>query len=135
MDIYFDLLLHSIGFALIFRTRIPNQIVNFVLIIFYIFSTIQLVIVGYKWQYVPLYVIIFIITTMHIFNMESKYKITKVVYYYLMFLIIGISATLVYILPIPKFEIENKQYSVGYEEFHFVVSGREQPKAFYELCN
>ena len=52
-----------------------------------------------------------------------------------MFLIIGISATLVYILPIPKFEIENKQYSVGYEEFHIVVSDREQPKAFYELSN
>ena len=135
MDIYFDLLLHSIGFALIFRTRIPNQIVNFVLIIFYFFSTIQLVIVGYKWQYIPLYVIIFVITTMHFFKMESKYKITKVVYYFLMFLIIGISATLVYILPIPKFEIENKQYSVGYEEFHIVVSDREQPKAFYELSN
>ena len=115
MDIYFDLLLHSIGLALIFRTRIPYQIVNLVLIIFYISSSIQLVIIGYKWQYVPLYIIIFTITTMHVLNMESKYKITKIVYYFSIFLFLGISAALVYILPIPKFEIENKQYSVGYE--------------------
>ena len=117
MDIYFDLLLHSIVFALIFRTRIPNQIVNFVLIIFFFFSTIQLVIVGYKWQYVPLYVIIFIITTMHFFNMESKYKITKVFYYFLMFLIIGIGATLTYILPVPKFEIEIKNILLDMRSF------------------
>ena len=116
MDRYFDVILHSIVFVLIFRSRIPYQIVNFGLIIFYTVSIIQLIFVGYKWQYVPLYVIIFIITTMHFFNMESKYKITKVVYYFLMFLIIGISAHS-YILPIPKFEIENKQYSVGMKNF------------------
>ena len=135
MDIYFDVLLLSIAFLLIFRTRITYQIVNLVLIIFYIVSIMQLLIVGFKWQYVPLYVIIFIITTLHFFNIEIKNKFAKIVYYFFIFLVIGISATLVYILPVPKFNIEGKQYSVGYEEFHVVVSDRKQPKAFYELSN
>ncbi len=135
MDIYFDVLLLSIAFLLIFRTRITYRIVNLALIIFYIVSIMQLLIVGFKWQYVPLYVIIFIITTLHFFNIEIKNKFAKIVYYFLIFLFTGISATLVYILPVPKFNIEGKQYSVGYEEFHVVVSDREQPKAFYELSN
>ena len=135
MDIYFDVLLYSIGFVLIFRTQISYRIVNFALIIFYIVLIMQIVIVGYKWQYVPLYVIIFIITTLQSTNMEIKNKFAKIMYYFLIFLVIGISATLVYILPVPKFDIEDKKYSVGYEEFHVVVSDREQPKAFYELSN
>ena len=113
----------------------PYQIVNFGLIIFYITSIIQLLIVGYKWQYVPLYLIIFIITALYFFNIEIKNKFSKVIYYVLIISIIGIGVTLTYILPVPKFEIENKKYSVGYEEFHVVVSDREQPKAFYELSN
>ena len=135
MDIYFDVLLHSIGFVLIFRTRISYRIVNFALLILYIASIIQLIFVGYKWQYVPLYVIIFIFTTLHFLNTEIKNKFSKVIYYVLIISIIGIGVTLTYILPVPKFEVENKKYSVGYEEFHVVVSDREQPKAFYELSN
>ena len=135
MDIYFDVLLHSIGFVLIFRTRISYRIVNFALLILYIASIIQLIFVGYKWQYVPLYIIIFIITTLHFLNTEIKNKFSKVIYYVLIISIIGIGVTLTYILPVPKFEVENKKYSVGYEEFHVVVSDREQPKAFYELSN
>lgn len=135
MDIYFDVLLHSIGFVLIFRTRISYRIVNFALLILYIASIIQLIFVGYKWQYVPLYIIIFIVTTLHFLNTEIKNKFSKVIYYVLIISIIGIGVTLTYILPVPKFEVENKKYSVGYEEFHVVVSDREQPKAFYELSN
>ena len=135
MDIYFDVLLHSFGFVLIFRTRISYRIVNFALLILYIASIIQLIFVGYKWQYVPLYIIIFIVTTLHFLNTEIKNKISKVIYYVLIISIIGIGVTLTYIFPVPKFEVENKKYSVGYEEFHVVVSDREQPKAFYELSN
>ena len=135
MDIYFDVLLHSIGFVLIFRTRISYRIVNFALLILYIASIIQLIFVGYKWQYVPLYIIIFIITTLHFLNTEIKNKFPKVIYYVLIISIIGIGVTLTYIFPVPKFEVENKKYSVGDEEFHVVVSDREQPKAFYELSN
>ena len=79
MDIYFDVLLHSIGFVLIFRNRISYRIVNFALLILYIASIIQLIFVGYKWQYVPLYVIIFIITTLHFLNTEIKNKFSKVI--------------------------------------------------------
>ena len=135
MDIYFDVLLHSFGFVLIFRTRISYRIVNFALLILYIASIIQLIFVGYKWQYVPIYIIIFIVTTLHFLNTDIKNKFSKVIYYVLIISIIGIGVTLTYIFPVPKFEVENKKYSVGYEEFHVVVSDREQPKAFYELSN
>ncbi len=133
MDIYFDVILHSIVLVLIFRSRIRYQIVNFGLIIFYTASIIQLIFVGYKWQYVPLYVIICTITTLHFFNIEIKNRFSKVFYYVLIISIIGIGVTLTYIFPIPKFAIENKQYSVGYEELHVVVSDREQLKHFMNL--
>ena len=45
------------------------------------------------------------------------------------------SGLLIYYLPVPKFTVEDKAYSVGYEELHIVVEGRAQPKAFYELSN
>ena len=45
------------------------------------------------------------------------------------------SGLLIYYLPVPKFTVEDKAYSVGYEEIHIVVEGRAQPKAFYELSN
>ena len=132
---YFDVLILSIGFVLIFRTLVPNRGVNVLLSIFFITSIMQILFVGYKWQYVPIYLIFIIISFLHIFNIKFEQKIVKIGYYILIIVIYGICVALVYILPVPEFEIENKKYSVGYEEFHVVVSDRKQPKAFYELSN
>ena len=135
MEFYFDVLILSIGFVLIFRTLVPNQVVNVLLSIFFIGSIMQILFVGYKWQYVPIYLIFIIISFLHIFNIKFEKKFFKISYYILIIVIYGICVALVYILPVPEFEIENKKYSVGYEEFHIVVSDRKQPKAFYELSN
>ena len=135
MEFYFDVLILSIGFVLIFRTLVPNRVVNVLLSIFFIASIMQILFVGYKWQYVPIYLIFIIISFLHIFNIKFEQKFFKIVYYILIIVIYGICVALVYILPVPEFEIENKKYSVGYEEFHVVVSDRKQPKAFYELSN
>ena len=132
---YFDVLILSIGFVLIFRTLVPNRGVNVLLSIFFIVSIMQILFVGYKWQYVPIYLIFIIISFLHIFNIKIKQKFFKIGYYILIIVIYVICVALVYILPVPEFEIENKKYSVGYEEFHVVVSDRKQPKAFYELSN
>lgn len=135
MEYYFDVLILSIGFVLIFRTLVPKQVVNVLLSIFFIASIIQILFVGYKWQYVPIYLIFIIISFLHIFNIKFEQKFLKIFYYIFIIVIYGICVALVYILPVPEFEIENKKYSVGYEEFHVVVSDRKQPKAFYELSN
>ena len=135
MEFYFDVLILSIGFVLIFRTLVPNRVVNVFLSIFFIASIMQILFVGYKWQYVPIYLIFIIISFLHIFNIKFEQKIVKIGYYILIIVIYGICVALVYILPVPEFEIENKKYSVGYEEFHVVVSDRKQPQAFYELSN
>jgi len=135
MEFYFDVLILSIGFVLIFRILVPNRGVNVLLSIFFIVSIMQILFVGYKWQYVPIYLIFIIISFLHIFNIKIKQKFFKIGYYILIIVIYGICVALVYILPVPEFEIENKKYSVGYEEFHVVVSDRKQPKAFYELSN
>ena len=135
MEFYFDVLILSIGFVLIFRTLVSNRVVNVLLSIFFITSIMQILFVGYKWQYVPIYLIFIIISFLHIFNIKFDKKFFKIGYYILIIVIYGICVALVYILPVPEFEIENKKYSVGYEEFHVVVSDRKQPKAFYELSN
>ena len=135
MEFYFDVLILSIGFVLIFRTLVPNRVVNVFLSIIFIASIMQILFVGYKWQYVPIYLIFISISFLHIFNIKFEQKIVKIGYYILIIVFYGICVALVYILPVPEFEIENKKYSVGYEEFHVVVSDRKQPKAFYELSN
>ena len=135
MEFYFDVLILSIGFVFIFRILVPNRGVNVLLSIFFIGSIMQILFVGYKWQYVPIYLIFIIISFLHIFNIKIEQKFFKIGYYILIIVIYGICVALVYILPVPEFEIENKKYSVGYEEFHVVVSDRKQPKAFYELSN
>jgi len=45
------------------------------------------------------------------------------------------SLMLNYYLPIPSFESNNSQYSVGYEEKYIEIDDRKQPKAFIELSN
>jgi acetyl esterase/lipase len=46
-----------------------------------------------------------------------------------------VSFLVIYFLPIPEFSIENKKYSVGYEEIYINIETRPQPSAFVEISN
>ena len=46
-----------------------------------------------------------------------------------------VSFLVIYFLPIPEFSIEDKKYSVGYEEVYINIEKRPQPSSFVEISN
>ncbi len=70
-----------------------------------------------------------------LFGFKFTNKIFKFVSFTILIILFISSTVLIYFLPIPEFTIENKIYSVGYEEILISVENREQPKAFHELSN
>ena len=134
MDI-FDVILLLIAFTLIFKSRMKYRVFKIVLIIGFLTSVIQVIMVGYKWQYIPIYIIFLSLAIGITLGIKFENKLLKGASFLFLLIIFTISTILVYYLPIPEFTIENKKYSVGYEEFHVVIDERDQPKAFYELSN
>ena len=53
----FDVILLLIAFTLIFKSRMKDRVFKIVLIIGFVTSVIQVIVVGYKWQYIPIYII------------------------------------------------------------------------------
>ena len=131
----FDVILLLITFTLIFKSRIKYRVFKIVLIIGFLTSVIQVIMVGYKWQYIPIYIIFLSLAIGITLGIKFENKLLKGASFLFLLIIFTISTILVYYLPIPEFTIENKKYSVGYEEFHVVIDERDQPKAFYELSN
>ena len=131
----FDVILLLIAFTLIFKSRMKYRVFKIVLIIGFLTSVIQVIMVGYKWQYIPIYIIFLSLAIGITLGIKFENKLLKGASFLFLLIIFTISAILVYYLPIPEFTIENKKYSVGYEEFHVVIDERDQPKAFYELSN
>ena len=131
----FDIFLLLIAFTLIFKSRMKYRVFKIVLIIGFLTSVIQVIMVGYKWQYIPIYIIFLSLAIGITLGIKFENKLLKGASFLFLLIIFTISAILVYYLPIPEFTIENKKYSVGYEEFHVVIDERDQPKAFYELSN
>ena len=131
----FDVILLLIAFTLIFKSRMKDRIFKIVLIIGFLASVIQVIMVGYKWQYIPIYIIFLSLAIGITLGVKFDNKLLKGASFLFLLILFTISSILVYYLPIPEFTIENKKYSVGYEEFHVVIDERDQPKAFYELSN
>ncbi len=131
----FDVILLLIAFTFIFKSRMKGRTFKIVLIIGFITSVIQVLVIGYKWQYVPIYIAFLALGIGITLGIKFDNKLLRGVSFLFLLIIFIISTILVYYFPVPEFTIENKKYSVGYEEFHVVIDEREQPKAFYELSN
>ncbi len=134
MDI-FDVAILILVFGLVFKKFISEKVYLISIILAVLTAFSQIFIVGYKWQYTLLYVIIFISALNFITGFKLNNKILKSISFLLLFIFFLSSVLFIYFLPIPKFTIEDKSYSVGYEEIHIIVEGRDQPKAFSELSN
>ena len=134
MDV-FDVIIISISFFLIFKNQMTNKVYKSILTFGVIASIFQVLVVGYKWQFIPIYIIFLslIIGTSLDIHLENKFLKGSSFLIFVFLLII--SSVLIYYLPIPEFTIQNKKYSVGYEEFYVVIDERSQPKEFYELSN
>ena len=132
---FFDVAILILVFGLVFKKLISQKVYVVSLILSALVVVVQILMVGYKWQYVPLYLIIVISAINYKIGFRFNNRILKSLSLSFLFLLFLSSGLLIYYLPVPKFTVEDKAYSVGYEEIHIVVEGRAQPKAFYELSN
>ena len=134
MDI-FDVIIIFICFFLIFKNQMTNKVYKSILTFGVIASIFQVLVVGYKWQFIPIYIIFLSLIIGISLDIHLKNKFLKGSSFLIFVFLLIISSVLIYYLPIPEFTIQNKKYSVGYEEFYVVIDERSQPKEFYELSN
>ncbi len=132
---FFDIAIILFAFELVFKKFISEKVFVISLVLSSITAFIQVLVVGYKWQYMPIYIIILSSAIGHTFGLKFTNKVLKAISFMIFFTLFITSTLLIYFLPIPEFTIENQIYSVGYEEILISVDNREQPKAFYELSN
>ena len=132
---FFDIAIILFAFELVFKKFISEKVFVISLVLSSITAFIQVLVVGYKWQYMPIYIIILSSAIGHTFGLKFTNKVLKAISFVIFFTLFITSTLLIYFLPIPEFTIENQIYSVGYEEILISVDNREQPKAFYELSN
>ena len=134
MDI-FDVIIIFICFFLIFKNKMTNKVYKSILTFGVIASIFQVLVVGYKWQFIPIYIIFLSLIIGISLDIHLENKFLKGSSFLIFVFLLIISSVLIYYLPIPEFTIQNKKYSVGYEEFYVVIDERSQPKEFYELSN
>ena len=134
MDI-FDVIIIFICFFLIFKNQMTNKVYKSILTFGVIASIFQVLVVGYKWQFIPIYIIFLSLIIGISLDIHLENKFLKESSFLIFVFLLIISSVLIYYLPIPEFTIQNKKYSVGYEEFYVVIDERSQPKEFYELSN
>ncbi len=131
----FDIAILLFTLELIFNRYISEKVFLYSLYLAVVTAIAQIFTVGYKWQYMPIYFLICLYAVKYTF----KFSISTTFLNYTSSLIIGItyimSFLIIYYLPIPEFNIEDKKYSVGYEQIHIISDQRTQPKAFVEISN
>ena len=132
---YLDLIIPITISTVFIFTHLNNKYSNSMLFISIVILLFQLIEVGYKWQNVPYMIICIYFIAKLYFKFQFNSRLKKVVLTSIGILLFLSSLLLNYYLPIPSFEFNNSQYSVGYEEIYIEIEDRKQPKAFIELSN
>ena len=129
---FFDIALLLITFELIFHRFISEKVFLYSLYLGVVTVLAQFYTVGYKWQYMPLYLIIIISSIKYTFQFALINKFLK--FFSMMFLLIlfVLSGILIYFLPVPEFSNENGQYLVGIHQI-IIDLDKENPNAFVEI--
>ena len=132
---FFDIAILLFTLELIFNKYISEKVFLYSLYLSVLTAIAQIFTVGYKWQYMPIYFLICLYAIKYTFKFSISNNLLK----FASGLFIGISFIvtflIIYYLPIPEFKIENKKYSVGYEEIYINIESRSQPLAFSEISN
>jgi len=133
--IFFDVAILLFTLELIFNRYVSEKVFLYSLYLAVITAIAQIFTVGYKWQYMPIYFLICLYAVKYTFNFSFSNKLLKIISGLIIGLTFIVSFLVIYFLPIPEFSIENKKYSVGYEEIYINIETRPQPSAFVEISN
>ena len=132
---FFDIAILLFTLELIFNKFISEKVFLYSLYLAVITSLAQIFTIGYKWQYMPIYLIILFYAIKYTSSFSLNNKLLRYSLFFIILIIYAISFLTNFYLPIPEFTIQDKEYSVSYEEIHIVLDDREQPIAFSELSN
>ena len=132
---FFDVAILLFTLELIFNRYVSEKVFLYSLYLAVITAIAQIFTVGYKWQYMPIYFLICLYAVKYTFNFSFSNKLLKITSGLIIGLTFIVSFLVIYFLPIPEFSIENKKYSVGYEEIYINIETRPQPSAFVEISN
>ncbi len=132
---FFDVAILLFTLELIFNRYVSEKVFLYSLYLAVITSIAQIFTIGYKWQYMPIYFLICLYAVKYTFNFSFSNKLLKITSGLIIGFTFIISFLVIYYLPIPEFSIENKKYSVGYEEIYINIETRPQPSAFVEISN
>ena len=133
--IFFDVAILLFTLELIFNRYVSEKVFLYSLYLAVITAIAQIFTIGYKWQYMPIYFLISLYAVKYTFNFSFSNKLLKITSGLIIGLTFIVSFLVIYFLPIPEFSIENKKYSVGYEEIYINIETRPQPSAFVEISN
>ncbi len=132
---FFDVAILLFTLELIFNRYVSEKVFLYSLYLAVVTAIAQIFTVGYKWQYMPIYFLICLYAVKYTFNFSFSNKLLKITSGLIIGLTFIVSFLVIYFLPIPEFSIENKKYSVGYEEIYINIETRPQPSAFVEISN
>ena len=132
---FFDVAILLFTLELIFNRYVSEKVFLYSLYLAVITAIAQIFTVGYKWQYMPIYFLICLYAVKYTFNFSFSNKLLKITSGLIIGFTFIVSFLVIYFLPIPEFSIENKKYSVGYEEIYINIETRPQPSAFVEISN
>ena len=132
---FFDVAILLFTLELIFNRYVSEKVFLYSLYLAVITSIAQIFTIGYKWQYMPIYFLICLYAVKYTFNFSFSNKLLKITSGLIIGFTFIVSFLVIYYLPIPEFSIENKKYSVGYEEIYINIETRPQPLAFVEISN
>ena len=132
---FFDVAILLFTLELIFNRYVSEKVFLYSLYLAVITAIAQIFTVGYKWQYMPIYFLICLYAVKYTFNFSFSNKLLKITSGLIIGFTFIVSFLVIYFLPIPEFSIENKKYSVGYEEIYINIETRPQPLAFVEISN
>ena len=132
---FFDVAILLFTLELIFNRYVSEKVFLYSLYLAVLTAIAQIFTVGYKWQYMPIYFLICLYAVKYTFNFSFSNKLLKIISGLIIGFTFIVSFLVIYFLPIPEFNIENKKYSVGYEEIYINIETRPQPLAFVEISN
>ena len=132
---FFDIAILLFTLELIFNKYVSEKVFLYSLYLAVITAIAQVFTVGYKWQYMPIYFLICLYAVKYTFKFSFSNRLLKIASGLIIGLTFVMSFLVIYFLPIPQFSIENKMYSVGYEEIYINIDNRPQPLAFVEISN
>ena len=132
---FFDVAILLFTLELIFNKYVSEKVFLYSLYLAVVTAIAQIFTVGYKWQYMPIYFLICLYAVKYTFKFSFSNRLFKIASGLIIGLTFVMSSLFIYFLPIPEFSIENKMYSVGYEEIYINIEKRPQPLAFVEISN